>query len=185
MKFNFKAKNGQGEIKSGEIEAADSNMALQILQKSSLFPISLIQQKEVHSSLIKTLTKMYESVSSKELVIFFRQLAILIEARVPVVESLSAIEEQTINNLIKKGSKNIHIVIYGKNTSDDTIYKKYQQLIKIGFYNISVYPGGMFEWLMLQDIYGPKEFPTTKKELDILKYKPSKVLNVQLLEYHL
>jgi len=36
---------------------------------------------------------------------------------------------------------------------------------------------------MLQDIYGEKEFPTTKKELDILKYKPYKVLNVQLLEY--
>jgi hypothetical protein len=36
---------------------------------------------------------------------------------------------------------------------------------------------------MLQDIYGEKEFPTTKKELDILKYKPNKVLNVPLLEY--
>jgi hypothetical protein len=36
---------------------------------------------------------------------------------------------------------------------------------------------------MLQDIYGEKEFPTTKKELDILKYKPNKVLNVPLIEY--
>jgi hypothetical protein len=36
---------------------------------------------------------------------------------------------------------------------------------------------------MLQDIYGSDEFPTTKKELDILKYKSHKVLNVQLLEY--
>jgi hypothetical protein len=36
---------------------------------------------------------------------------------------------------------------------------------------------------MLQDIYGEKEFPTTKKELDILKFKPNKVLNVPLLEY--
>ena len=44
-------------------------------------------------------------------------------------------------------------------------------------------PAEMFEWLMLQDIYGEKEFPTTKRELDILKYKPHKVLNIQLLEY--
>jgi hypothetical protein len=36
---------------------------------------------------------------------------------------------------------------------------------------------------MLQDIYGDTEFPTTKKELDILKFKPNKVLNVRLLEY--
>jgi hypothetical protein len=36
---------------------------------------------------------------------------------------------------------------------------------------------------MLQDIYGEKDFPTTNKELDILKYKPNKTLNVPLLEY--
>ena len=31
----------------------------------------------------------------------------------------------------------------------------------------------MFEWLLLQDIYGNEQFPTLGKELDILKYKPS------------
>jgi hypothetical protein len=36
---------------------------------------------------------------------------------------------------------------------------------------------------MLQDIYGEKEFPTTKRELDILKFKPNKVINIPLLEY--
>ena len=36
------------------------------------------------------------------------------------------------------------------------------------------YPGGVFEWLLLQDIYGNDNFPTTKKELDILKYKPKR-----------
>ena len=41
----------------------------------------------------------------------------------------------------------------------------------------------MFEWLMLQDIYGDNEFPTTKKELDFLKYKPVKVMNVHLIGY--
>ena len=41
----------------------------------------------------------------------------------------------------------------------------------MGFSQIYVYPGGIFEWLLLQDIYGEDSFPTTKKELDILKYK--------------
>jgi len=43
--------------------------------------------------------------------------------------------------------------------------------------NIYIYPGGIFEWLCLQDIYGDELFPTTKKELDILKYKPRSKLN--------
>jgi 23S rRNA pseudoU1915 N3-methylase RlmH len=92
-------------------------------------------------------------------------------------------EINIINNLLRNGNKNIKIIIYGKNCNDDKIYKKYQQLQTLGFYNIYLYVGGLFEWLMLQDIYGEKEFPTSKKELDILKFKPQKKLNVHLLEY--
>jgi hypothetical protein len=88
-----------------------------------------------------------------------------------------------INNLLRNGSKGIKIVIYGKNCNDDKIYKKHNQLQNLGFYNSYIYTGGLFEWLLLQDIYGEKEFPTTKKELDILKFKPRKLLDVQLLEY--
>ena len=62
-----------------------------------------------------------------------------------------------------------------------TIYDKYEQLAKLGFRNIYVYPGGIFEWLCLQDIYSDELFPTTKKELDILKYKPLPVINTLLL----
>jgi hypothetical protein len=92
-------------------------------------------------------------------------------------------EENIVNTCIKKGMKDIKIIIYGKNSNDEKLYNKYSQLTSLGFHNIYIYMGGMFEWLMLQDIYGENEFPTTKKELDILKYKPNKVLNMLLLEY--
>jgi len=92
-------------------------------------------------------------------------------------------EERIINHFIKTGNKQVKIIIYGRNSNDEKIYSKYNQLNSLGFYNIYIYVGGLFEWLMLQDIYGEKEFPTTSKELDILKYKPNKMLNIQLLEY--
>lgn len=92
-------------------------------------------------------------------------------------------EENLINTLINNNKKNIKIIIYGKNCNDEKIYNKYNQLISLGFNNVYIYTGGLFEWLMLQDIYGDKEFLTTKKELDILKFKPNKVLDVKLLEY--
>jgi len=92
-------------------------------------------------------------------------------------------EENIINSCIKRGAKDIKIIIYGKNSNDEKILNKYNQLTSLGFHNVYIYTGGLFEWLMLQDIYGESEFPTTKKELDILKYKPNKVLNVPLLEY--
>jgi rhodanese-related sulfurtransferase len=85
-------------------------------------------------------------------------------------------EESIINNLISQ-NKTREIIIYGRNSNDTTIYDKYEQLTKLGFRNIYVYPGGMFEWLCLQDIYSDELFPTTKKELDILKYKSKSNFN--------
>ena len=100
-----------------------------------------------------------------------------------IVNTTFATDEENIINKFMKENKNIRIVIYGKNCNDDTTNKKYQQLLSLGFYNIFLYTGGMFEWLMLQDIYGKELFPTTKKELDLLKYKPNQLLNIGLLEY--
>lgn len=90
-------------------------------------------------------------------------------------------EENIINKYLKMG-KNVRIIIYGKNCNDEQIYKKYQQLLSLGFYNVFIYTGGMFEWLLLQDVFGKDEFPTTKPQLDILKYKSNSILNTLLLE---
>ena len=67
-------------------------------------------------------------------------------------------------------------MIFGENCSDNKIVSKYNQLYKLGFTNLYVYIGGLFEWLLLQDIYGDEEFPTTNIILDILKYKGTSYL---------
>ena len=89
-------------------------------------------------------------------------------------------EEAIINKYIKE-NKSIKIIIYGKNSHDELVHKKYQQLTTLGFQNVYAYTGGLFEWLLLQDIYGPESFPTSKKELDLLKFKPAPLLNISLL----
>jgi len=91
-------------------------------------------------------------------------------------------EVKILNTYITK-STTIHIIIYGTNACDTTIVKKYEQLISLGFYNVFIYPGGLFEWLLLQDIYGDDMFPTTCKEKDILKYKGRQHFNIKLLDY--
>ena len=89
-------------------------------------------------------------------------------------------EEAIINKYIKE-NKGIKIIIYGKNSHDELVHKKYQQLASLGFQNVYAYTGGIFEWLLLQDIYGHEIFPTSKKELDLLRYKPPPLLNISLL----
>ena len=80
------------------------------------------------------------------------------------------IEVNTINQLLKQ-DKTRKLIIYGKNYRDGSIHKKYKQLISLGFKNVFIYIGGMFEWLCLQEIYGQNNFKTNGSEIDILKYK--------------
>ena len=86
-------------------------------------------------------------------------------------------EEAFINRHL---NKNISIIIYGKNANDDSIFKKYEQLLKLGFNSVFVYTGGIFEWLLLQDIYGVENFPTTTRQLDHLKYRARSAFNYLL-----
>lgn len=86
-------------------------------------------------------------------------------------------EEQKINELLEVCNYKKMIIIYGRHTLDNSVEIKYNQLTGLGFSNIHIYQGGMFEWLLLQDIYGDNEFPTVGKTNDLLKYSPKKMLD--------
>lgn len=91
-------------------------------------------------------------------------------------------EEDVINaQLNDYNTPDVPIIIYGKNANDPSVETKYKQLCRLGFKDVYMYPGGLFEWLLLQDIYGEEEFPTKQNVLikqmpDILRYKPPRVL---------
>jgi hypothetical protein len=84
-------------------------------------------------------------------------------------------EETVINEYLNNydySSKTF--IIYGENANDESIETKYSQMQNLGFTHVYLYRGGLFEWLLLQDIYGNNEFPTTSKLLDILKYRAAR-----------
>jgi len=88
-----------------------------------------------------------------------------------IIGTINIRDEVRILNDCLSNSKDKQIVIYGKNSNDEKLFLKYKQLTDLGFKNVNIYTGGMFEWLLLQETYGEDNFPTTSKELDILKYK--------------
>lgn len=78
-------------------------------------------------------------------------------------------EEKHINTLLETALGE-PIIIYGENSADITVETKYKQLISLGFSRVYIYRGGLFEWILLQNIYGEDKIPTTAPEKDILKY---------------
>jgi len=84
-------------------------------------------------------------------------------------------EEQIVNTMFHQ-NRNIMIIVYGKNSNDITILHKYEQLVKLGFTNVHIYTGGIFEWMLLYEIYGKDLFKITRYEIDILRYRPKSVI---------
>ena len=90
--------------------------------------------------------------------------------------TIPALQEETVlNRFLKERRRDRKIVIYGRNCNDESILTKYKQICYLGFTNVYVYPGGMFEWLLLEDVYG--DFPVVNKALDLLKYKPASLFS--------
>ena len=86
-------------------------------------------------------------------------------------------EEESVNSLLG-GDKKENIVLYGMNCLDESVIKKAEQLLELGFSNIFIYVGGLFEWVLLQDIYGEENFPTIGNELELLKFRPSHTISL-------
>lgn len=106
MEFIFKAKDQKGNFQEGKVEAISRDSAIALIQKNGMIPISVLQRQE-KAEWFKELEKIYEGVSQKELVIFFQELAILIDARVPLVPALLSLEEQIENRYLKTIIKEI------------------------------------------------------------------------------
>jgi len=95
-----------------------------------------------------------------------------------IESTIHADDETTTLNKLLRQNITVKIVVYGMNSNDVNVDAKCQQLRSLGFFNVYAYMGGMFEWLLLQDIYGSDIFKTTSNQLDHLKYKGKKTFGL-------
>ena len=91
MKFIYKARNNQGQLQSGDVLAVDINKAEKLLTQNGLTIVSLEAEQE---NVFAKINPFGKSVTNKDLVLFSRQLATLISARVPIIQSLRILQEQ-------------------------------------------------------------------------------------------
>ena len=97
--------------------------------------------------------------------------ACLILSSIHAIDEIDVIDKILSNaDSLGRTTETVEIVIYGKNSTDMTTWVKYNQLIDYGFERVKIYTGGIFEWMLLQDIYGDDLFPTTAPNRDILKF---------------
>ena len=100
MKFNYLARDQKGEIQTGTIEAVNYSVALETLQERGFIVTRLKNAQEV-SLFVKDI-KFFDRIKRKDIFVFFRQLAILVDADVPLVQSLKILGRQIENRPLKE-----------------------------------------------------------------------------------
>lgn len=109
MDYNYKAKTQAGEIIEGAIYALDENAAVNILHSKGYVVLSLTPlKKDIFSS---DVSQILSKPSTKDIVIFTRQLSTLIDADMPIAESLGTlarqVEKPTFRKILIKVSEDI------------------------------------------------------------------------------
>src|SRR6185503_11230684 len=94
MKFRYQARNKEGQIKQGFVVSTSQSKAESLLVENGYIIVGLTEQKE---NFLARYNFFAGRVSYKDLVIFSRQLATLISARVPILQSLRILESQIQN----------------------------------------------------------------------------------------
>ena len=97
MKFNYLARTKNGETQTGTVKAPNQSAALKTLHGNDLVVMKLVSIEKAF--FLTKRIKFFERIKRKEIFVFFRQLAILVEADVPLVQSLRALGQQ-VDNLV-------------------------------------------------------------------------------------
>lgn len=96
--FQYVARNSKtGETVKAEIKAESEQSAARAIMKEGLTPLEIKSADASSSSLEKLLNR----ISSKDKVMFARQLATLINAGLPIVQSLTNVAQQTANKKLR------------------------------------------------------------------------------------
>lgn len=100
MKFSYLARTQTGELQTGSIEAVNREAALNILTSHQLFVLSFESLERLR--LADKLFGFMNRVKMMDLVIFTRQFATLLEAKIPLADSLKTLVRQTRNAILKE-----------------------------------------------------------------------------------
>jgi type IV pilus assembly protein PilC len=104
--FEYKAMDSKGLSKTGKIEAANESAARSSLTRLGLKPIFIKSTGKQTFDVMNMFSK-GGKIKTKDLVVFTRQLATMINAGVPLVRSLATLNAQTENPNFKKQLSNI------------------------------------------------------------------------------
>ncbi len=98
--YRYTAKDFEARTFTGKISAADQSAVVDELRKRKLIIISL--EEERGSSLMPASSERTAPIKSEDVILFARQMATMVDAGIPILQTVDALQEQTSNPSFRK-----------------------------------------------------------------------------------
>ena len=99
--FRFSAKDQEARMVSGKIEAGDLNAAIEDLRRKKLLIISVDEEKK-SAPMFSMKGEKGGTVKAEDIILFARQMATMVDAGIPILQTMVALEEQASNPAFKR-----------------------------------------------------------------------------------
>ncbi len=114
--YSWVGKTLSGEVKRGEMEAPDVKLVEARLRRLQIIPLKITEKKE------SVLARFHrKKVGGKDLAIFTRQLATMLESGLPLVQALEALASQQKNPYFREVIQKIRVAVEGGSSLADAL----------------------------------------------------------------
>lgn len=117
MTFQWSGKNPRGTIESGEVVAASKDEVIAILRRRNITPTIITEKK------VKKAFGFGGGVKDKDIVVFTRQFATMIDAGLPLVQALEILSTQVENKNLAKTLSAVKSDVEAGSTYADALRK--------------------------------------------------------------
>lgn len=97
--YDYKARDREGTIARGAVEAPTESVAIDVLKEKDFIVLSLSERRK--TTFLQSSLGFLNRVKTRDVVVFSRQLAVMISATVPIVQALRILTRQTDNVTLK------------------------------------------------------------------------------------
>lgn len=101
--YQYEAKNMQGTVIKGNMEAADEKSVAAFLRQKNYYPVKI----KIYKEALNIDLQKYKKVSIKEIAIFCREFAFTLSAGISIVRAVEIVKQQSESNKLKNIFENI------------------------------------------------------------------------------
>jgi type IV pilus assembly protein PilC len=143
--FNWKARTARGEVHSGELTAATPQEVIGFLRRKRLIVVSVnVKPKEIKLNL-------GGKIKTRDIVIFSRQFATMIDSGLPLVQCLSILGDQTENAKFREVINSVRADVEAGNSLCESLEKYPKVFTRLFTSMVSAgEAGGILDQIMLR-----------------------------------